>query len=100
MGDWRRAVGARARLCSPGSLMKITKPGRRRKIIRRVGAGIGIATLAAITAFFIAFDWNWLKPPIEKAVAESTGRSFKIQGNLSGEWRLHPRVRMEQVQFA
>ncbi|HTE16531.1 MAG TPA: AsmA family protein [Burkholderiales bacterium] len=67
---------------------------------RRVAAFAGIAVVAAITAFFIAFDWNWLKSPIEKAVTSSTGRRFEIQGDLKGEWRLHPRFRMSGVRFA
>ena len=67
---------------------------------RRIGTIVGVIALAAITAFFIAFEWNWLKSPIENAVTASTGRRFEIQGDLTGEWRLRPRFRMTQVKFA
>ena len=67
---------------------------------RRILTIVGVIALAAIAAFFIAFEWNWLKSPIENAVTTSTGRRFEIQGDLTGEWRLRPRVRMTQVKFA
>ncbi len=73
---------------------------RRWSVAQRVAAASAVVAVAAITAFFIAFDWNWLKSPIEKAVTRSTGRHFEIQGDLKGEWRLHPRFRMSQVRFA
>lgn len=78
---------------SPGSP---TVPSRR---IPRWALIVG-ALAAAIALFFILFDWNWLKGPIERRVSAATGRRFEIQGNLSGQWSLHPLVRMEGVRFA
>ncbi|WBS04883.1 AsmA family protein [Pseudoduganella sp. SL102] len=46
---------------------------------------IGGAILAAIVGLlilFALFDWNMLKPYINRKVSETTGREFAIQGNL------------------
>jgi uncharacterized protein involved in outer membrane biogenesis len=66
----------------------------------RIAAASGLVMVIAITAVVLTFDWNWLKSPIEKAVTASTGRRFEINGDLTGEWRWHPRLNMTQVRFA
>ena len=46
---------------------------------------IGGAVLAAIVGLlilFALFDWNMLRPYINRKVSETTGREFAIQGNL------------------
>jgi uncharacterized protein involved in outer membrane biogenesis len=72
-------------------------PGRRRW---RNAAIASIAVLAGVAVFLVVFDWNWLKGPIERAVSSATGRRLEIEGNITGQWRLRPRVRLEQVRFA
>lgn len=65
----------------------------------RIAALVGILCAVTVGAFLWMFDWNWLKSPIENVVTSSTGRRLEIQGNLQGEWRRYPRIRMEQVRF-
>ncbi len=67
---------------------------------QRIAAAAGVITIAAISALCLAFDWNWLKSPIEKTVTATTGRRFEINGDVTGEWQLHPRIRMTQVRIA
>ncbi|RPI43650.1 MAG: AsmA family protein [Betaproteobacteria bacterium] len=76
---------------------KVTDARRRHR--RRVGAGIAAVCVAALAAFFLLFDWNWLKSPIQSAVARATGRTLEI-GTIEGQWRLHPRIRFEQVRLS
>jgi uncharacterized protein involved in outer membrane biogenesis len=67
---------------------------------KRIGLGIVAFLLVAIIAFVLLFDWNWLKSPIEKGVLSATGRTLEIRGNISGQFRLHPRLRFEQVRLS
>jgi uncharacterized protein involved in outer membrane biogenesis len=63
------------------------------------GGTLGLL-VAALAAFLLLFDWNWVKAPIEDRITSATGRRFEIRGDVTGEWRLHPVVRMAQVRFA
>jgi uncharacterized protein involved in outer membrane biogenesis len=66
----------------------------------RYAAWTSLILAVAVVVFLLVFDWNWLKRPIESAVARATGRTLVIEGNLSGQWRLTPRVRMEHVRLS
>lgn len=66
---------------------------------RNAAIALGVV-LASVVVFLAVFDWNWLKGPIERAVSNATGRRLTIEGNVSGQWRLRPHVRLEQVRFA
>lgn len=68
--------------------------------IGRYAAWTGLAFVLLVALFLLVFDWNWLKNPIENAVARTTGRTFVIEGDMSGQWRLTPRVRMEKVRLS
>lgn len=68
--------------------------------IGRYAAWTGLAFVLLVALFLLVFDWNWLKNPIENAVARTTGRTLVIEGNMSGQWRLTPRVRMEKVRLS
>ena len=70
-----------------------------RRLWRTVGIGLGVLA-AIVIGFFLVFDWNWLKGPIERRVAAATGRVLQIDGNVAGEWRLHPRLTFEGIRFA
>lgn len=55
----------------------------------------------AMVVFLLLFDWNWLRQPIERIVAEQTGRRLEIHGDL----RVHPgwpntRIQVSEVTFA
>ena len=42
-----------------------------------------LAALALVLVIFlILFDWNWLRRPVERIVSRSTGREFRIDGDL------------------
>jgi AsmA protein len=45
-------------------------------------AGIVLAPLLLTVVLIAVFGWNWLRGPIERAVAEKTGRVLLIQGDL------------------
>lgn len=55
--------------------MKTSKP------VKIIGAVLlGIVTIVIL--FFLLFDWNMLRPYINRKVSESTGREFAIRGDL------------------
>lgn len=51
------------------------------RVLKITGIVIG-AILLLIILFFLLFDWNMLRPYINRKVSETTGREFAIQGNL------------------
>jgi uncharacterized protein involved in outer membrane biogenesis len=67
---------------------------------KRIALGIVLMLVAAIAVFVLVFDWNWLKSPLQSAVANATGRTLEIRGDISGQFRLHPRIRFEQVRLS
>jgi uncharacterized protein involved in outer membrane biogenesis len=67
---------------------------------KRIGMALVLLLATAIAIFLLLFDWNWLKAPIEKGVFNATGRTLEIRGDISGEFRLHPRLRFEQVRLS
>jgi uncharacterized protein involved in outer membrane biogenesis len=56
-------------------------PFYRRRPSRRTLIALGILALAVIV-FFVLFDWNWFKRPVERLVQAQTGRQFHIGGDL------------------
>ncbi|HWI12745.1 MAG TPA: AsmA family protein, partial [Burkholderiales bacterium] len=48
--------------------------------------------IAALVAFAFLFDWNLLKPFVERKVTEKTGREFVIKGDLHVRLGLNPLV--------
>ncbi|SFW16331.1 AsmA family protein [Nitrosovibrio sp. Nv17] len=66
-----------------------------RKILTALVMILGITTMAVIATF----DWNILKPYIERQVGRSTGRSFRIGGNLEVSPSLIPRIQVEDLSF-
>ena len=62
------------------------------KIIKGLASLVGILLLS-LTVLLVVFDGNWLKPVIGRLVAEQTGRTLTIDGNLELELlRSAPRV--------
>jgi uncharacterized protein involved in outer membrane biogenesis len=76
--------------------------------------GIVLATIVLLLIIlFLLFDWNMLRPYINRKVSESTGREFAIQGNLDVKfygglptekgWRRHvprPYVSAEDIHMS
>jgi len=56
--------------------------------------------IAALVAFAFLFDWNLLKPYVERKVAEKTGREFLIKGDLHVRLGLNPLVTAEGLTLA
>lgn len=55
-------------------------------------AGIFLVLIALIVLFVVFFDWNWMRGPIAQRVSAATGRSFAINGDLTVNLSLRPRV--------
>jgi len=67
---------------------------------RQILSVSGIAFLLLVIAFFIWFDWNMLKPFIERQVTEKTGREFTIRGNLDVNLSLNPLISVGGISLA
>jgi uncharacterized protein involved in outer membrane biogenesis len=60
---------------------------------------VGLVALL-VAAFVWWFDWNLLKPPIERLVEARTGRAFHIDGDLDVDLAMAPKVTMHGLRFA
>jgi uncharacterized protein involved in outer membrane biogenesis len=58
------------------------------------------AVIILLILFVALFNWNWLKGPIERRVTASTGREFRIAGDLDVDLGLQTKVRLNDVSFA
>jgi uncharacterized protein involved in outer membrane biogenesis len=58
------------------------------------------AIVLLIAAFVAWFDWNRVKPYVERKVTEKTGREFHIRGNLDVRLSLNPLITAEGVTLA
>ena len=56
--------------------------------------------LILVVAFLIWFDWNMVKPYVERQVTEKTGREFIIHGDLDVKLSLNPLVSAEGLSLA
>jgi uncharacterized protein involved in outer membrane biogenesis len=62
---------------------------------------LALAILAAlVAAFVLLFDWNLLKPYVERKVSDLTGREFRIHGNLGVRLSLHPLITADGLTLA
>jgi len=68
---------------------------RSRKIFLIFGILFALAA-AAISLF----DWNMLKPCVERQVTDKTGREFLIRGDLDVSLSLNPRISVEELSLA
>lgn len=66
----------------------------------RIAAWTLAALVTLIVVFLLVFDWNWLKSPLQNGIGRATGRTLDIAGDISGQWRLRPRIRLEQVRLS
>ncbi len=51
-----------------------------------IGIGSALALVAAVVAFLIVFDWNWLRGPVSRYASARLQREVAITGDL----RVHP----------
>ncbi|MBF0450917.1 MAG: AsmA family protein [Candidatus Magnetomorum sp.] len=58
-----------------------------------------ISGLGGLFIFLFTYDYNHLKPVIEKAVMDATGRKLSIQGNIHFYMGFTPEIRISQVRF-
>jgi uncharacterized protein involved in outer membrane biogenesis len=63
-------------------------------------AGVAVLAVAAGAVFLARFDPNTLKPRIEAAVRQATGRDLALYGPISVKWSLWPTVELRDVTFA
>lgn len=54
--------------------------------------------LLALVVFVLLFDWNWLRPPLERYISRTTEREFRIS-DLHVQLGLTPTIRMRDVYF-
>lgn len=59
-----------------------------------------IAIFAVALIGIMLFDWNMLKPYIERQVTEKTGREFVIRGDLDVNLSLNPKISVEGLSLA
>ncbi len=59
--------------------------------------GFGIVVLALV-ALVVLFDWNWVRPPIERYISKKTEREFRMS-DLHVKLGLTPTIRMRDVYF-
>jgi uncharacterized protein involved in outer membrane biogenesis len=59
---------------------------------------LGLVVLL-VAAFVWWFDWNMLKPFVERRVEARTGREFHIDGDLDVDLSMAPKVTLERVRF-
>ncbi|WP_297514147.1 AsmA family protein [uncultured Caulobacter sp.] len=58
-----------------------------------IGIGSALALVAAIVAFLVIFDWNWLRGPIGRFASARLQREVAITGDLRVHpWSLSPKV--------
>ncbi|KAF1685038.1 AsmA family protein [Pseudoxanthomonas broegbernensis] len=79
-------------------------PGRMRRLrrwrpSRRTGIVLG-AVAAVLLVLWLLFDWNWFKPPLERAVGAATGRELRIEGDLDVDLGRTITVSAERLRLA
>lgn len=65
--------------------------------VRRHPVLLAVAT--ALVILVLLFDWNWLRPPLERYISQKTQREFRIS-DLHVELGFVPTIRMRDVYFS
>ncbi|MBC7437809.1 MAG: AsmA family protein [Bdellovibrionales bacterium] len=60
---------------------------------------VALSILALIVIFFLIFDWNWFRRPLEKYVSDKTQREFTIS-HLDVDIGWTPTIKLKDVYFA
>lgn len=83
---------------APATPAETNRSTRRQRWLRR--GEIAAAIALALALLWLIFDWNWFKGPVERRVAEATGREFHILGDLDVDLSARPLIRMDGLTFA
>ncbi|MDM0078480.1 AsmA family protein [Variovorax sp. J2P1-59] len=67
-------------------------------VARHRGWAIAGAALALLTLVLALFDWNWVRPPIERYISRKTEREFRMS-DLHVRLGWTPTIRMRDVYF-
>jgi uncharacterized protein involved in outer membrane biogenesis len=63
-------------------------------------AKLGLGALALLVLLLALFDWNWLRPPLERYLSHTSGRSVRATDlHLSLDAALRPVVRLRGVRI-
>ena len=63
-------------------------------------AKLGLGALALLVLLLALFDWNWLRPPLERYLSHTSGRSVRAADlHLSLDAALRPVVRLRGVRI-
>ncbi|MGE5523226.1 MAG: AsmA family protein [Rhodospirillaceae bacterium] len=66
----------------------------------KIAGAVLVVIVAALVAFAFLFDWNTLKPYVERKVTEKTGREFTIKGDLDVDLGLNPLITAQGLTLA
>ncbi|MFD2264221.1 AsmA family protein [Lacibacterium aquatile] len=55
---------------------------------------------AAVVAFLLLFDWNWVRQPLANLLSDRAHRELAIGGNFQGQWSMRPRLVAEGIRLA
>src|SRR5437899_2695708 len=80
--------------------LRILRIFRTRSARSRATLSILGILLILVVGFVIWFDWNMIKPYVERQVTEKTGREFIIHGDLDVKLSLNPLVSAEGLSLA
>lgn len=70
------------------------------RAVRLWAAGLSAVVIGGVVFALTALDPNALKPRIEKAVLDATGRAIALKGPVRVGWSLHPTVEVSDVTLA
>ncbi|HEU4854726.1 MAG TPA: AsmA family protein [Nitrosospira sp.] len=71
-----------------------------RRRTKRILSISSIVFVLLVTIFIVWFDWNMIKPYVERQVTEKTGREFVIRGDLDVRLSLNPLISAEGISLA
>src|SRR5687768_7284905 len=71
-----------------------------RRRTKRILSISSIVFVLLVTIFVVWFDWNMIKPFVERQVTEKTGREFVIRGDLDVALSLNPFISVEGLSLA
>ena len=67
----------------------------RRHPVRTAAVSLGLLLILLV----LLFDWNWLRPPLERYISQKTQREFRIS-DLHVRLGLSPTIRLRDVYFS
>src|SRR5688572_2533277 len=71
-----------------------------RRRTKKILSIFSILSVLLVIIFIVWFDWNMVKPYVERQVTEKTGREFTIRGDLGVKLSLNPLISVEGLSLA